>query len=204
MYTNLKPFGVHIYVSLVSSASWKSSSKQGTAVQHPWTRKRQLNFHCFESALVSMRIRIQVFTSMRIRIQGTKSMRIHADPGQTWPSQKKLNFTWKIFITAPQGESNTRTVMPRSSATFSTLTINLGKRKNFFCRFKVLKTCVAHSTRGLNHQKWWFWIPSTIFFYKSMVADLWGNVPNFGHPICFFSYCRSLELYTEVRPFSRF
>jgi hypothetical protein len=50
---------------------------------------------CCGSALVSMRIQIQLLTSMRMRIQGAKTMPIHADPdpGQTLPSQKSWILT---------------------------------------------------------------------------------------------------------------
>ncbi len=55
------------------------------------------------SALVLMRILVQLFISMRTRIQGAKSMAIHADPdpGQTLPSQKlyfdKKNILYVLY-----------------------------------------------------------------------------------------------------------
>jgi hypothetical protein len=52
------------------------------------------------SALVSIRIQIQLFISMRIRVKGAESMRIHAepDPGSDFIKSQKLNCYLKNIL----------------------------------------------------------------------------------------------------------
>jgi hypothetical protein len=110
-------------------------------------------FECCGFALVSTRIRIQLFISMQIRIQGAKLLRIHADrdpvPCQTVKSQK-IEYLYEKYTlvgtSRPVNLPTIRSSVPDPCRKFFCLLLFEG---TFTSLFKDKKSKRSHKTAGI-------------------------------------------------------